>query len=178
MEPGDAFARIIRWVMRDTTFFKVYGATVEVDHGDSVDLTPDDPEMRGLGLTRVPKGAGELADSCLVQPGLRCLFGFRNGDPAKPIVRAWEYKRGSAHVILDGGGSPVARVGDLIKVLTLPALPVVGVIGGITQNPNPSPPPATIDVVVPAGTPLTLAVATIAVPVNGVISKGAARVRA
>jgi hypothetical protein len=164
--------RLIRFVMRDATYRSVYGGTVLVDHGDAVDVQPDDDRMQGRGLSRIPKAAGLLGDESRVLPGLRCLFGFENADPRRPRIVAWEYKRSQAVVFLDGGGASVARVGDLVDVIVSGEVPVVGVAGGTTVIPGS--PPTVVDVpMAPVG-----GLATVLLPLQAVIQSGAPRVRA
>jgi hypothetical protein len=181
MDPRSSFAAFVRWVMRETTFHRLYSARVTSDGGDNhVDLEPDDPSMQGLGLRRVPVRTGIAGATSQVQPDTRCLFAFDNGDPRTPKVVAWEYKKGSAVVSLDGGKASIARLGDLVTAAMGPGpVAVVGTITGKMTIPNPSPPPATVDVPIPAIPPtLFVGTAILSDYPRGQIQRGAPRVKA
>lgn len=166
-----ALTAFVEHMLRGVTYTGRYAATVDADHGDTVDITPDDEAMRGLGLQGVPKRTGVASGTSVVEPGTRCLFGFDNSDPRKPFIAAWEYLQHSAVVSFDGGAAPVARYGDVIRVITEPTLVVSGVAGGDVANP--SPPPATLPL--PPGSPF-VGTATIVGTITGVIQAGASKV--
>jgi len=166
-------ARFVRWVMRDTTYHRRYSATVERDRGDGTfDIIPDDQAMRGTGLQAVPDRVGVAGAEVRVEPGTRCLVTFADGDPSKPVIVAWEFKRGSATISFDGGEAAVARKGDLVDVLLDTPTPIAGIVQGTVLPPQPGPPPFTL-----APTPFT-GTATLSGPVRAVIVGGAKRVKA
>jgi hypothetical protein len=178
VSPLDALRRIVRNAVGDYRFERSYYCVVERSYEDgSVDVLPDDIAMRGIGLQRVP--APTVAPSTIARslPGARCLLAFDKGDPRAPTITVWEYGIDTATVQLNGGVASVARKGDMVDVLLSAATPIAGVLSGTISTPNPSPPPATVDTPVPAGTPFT-GVATITGTVRGVIIGGAANVKA
>lgn len=177
MSLRDDIARIVRAVLGDMTFERTYTANVELVSDDFVDVLPDDPKVRGIGLQRVPMPTIDPTTELVPAPGCRCLLAFAAGDPRKPYIAAWEYAQGSATVHLDGGAASVARKGDVIDVYLSPLTPIAGTMTATIQSPNPSPPPPTIPTTVPGGTPFA-GLATIAAPVRAVIIGGAARVKA
>ena len=173
-----AAERIVRRFASDVTYLRVYAATVELQRNDgSCDLRTDAAELRGEGLQRVPVMSSPAGSSARVEPGTRCLVGFADGDPRKPRIIAWEYARSRAVVALDAGRAGVARNGDLVELHLSPQAPISGVITGVVQVTNPSPPPPTIPTPVVPGTQFT-GFAAILAPVRGRILGGAARVKA
>jgi len=178
MDPRAAIERIVRAVLGDAVYLRSYGVEVQAQHDDgTVDVLADAVELRGQGLQRVPVLASPAGTSSRVEPGTRGLLSFADGDPRKPRIVAWAYEQGSAVVSLDGGAAGVARNGDLIELYLSPAAPISGVITGIVQATNPSPPPPTIPTPLAPGTQFT-GFATLGAPVRGRVFGGAARVKA
>lgn len=163
----DSIARLVRHVMRDVVFLRRYPSTVTTQHDDgTVDVEPDDAVVRGQGLQRVPIRTGVAGASARVDAGARCVLAFDDGDPAKPCIVEWQYAKGDAVVSLDGGGSSVARRGDLIDVLVQSPTPIAGIATGTVTIPGA---PPTIVPVPPTpfvGT-ATLALPVIAQPIGG-----------
>jgi hypothetical protein len=132
MNVPSALEAIIRFVMRDTTYHKHYTATVQGPVvGDTVDLLPDDPAIRGAGLSGVPIMYGLPGVSAKVLPGTKMTLFFENGDPQKPRAAMWE--GGHIELSFNDGVMPIARVGDQITITSAlagsgpTALPVTGV---------------------------------------------------
>lgn len=155
MKRLDALAAFVRYVMRDTTYADTFAATVEMDRGATVDVLPDDARIRGTGLQFVPKG--DAGAETTVAPGSRCLIAFRDSDPSKPYVCAWEYEQRKAVVRLIDGNAKIARLGDPIRMLVSNPAVVSGTIGGSYVVPGT--PPTVVPV--PPGTPFRGAVAGI-----------------
>jgi hypothetical protein len=150
---GEALARFIRWVMRDVTFHVHYPATVEVTRADgSIDVTPDDEKIRGLGLPPLRAQPGLPGTEVRALKGARCLVGFRNGDPRAPYISAWS-TGGLQLVSIDGGGAGVSGLADVVDVLIPESLTVNGVVSGVA-----TPPPPAVPVPVPAAPFVGLAV--------------------
>lgn len=167
--------RVIRQLVGDFRYERRYPATVVASLADNlVELDPDDPAIRGLGLSRVPVRSGIAGAGSRAEPGARCLLAFDDGDPRKPVVVAWEYAHGSAVVSLDGGTAPVARNGDLVELMLSQQTPITGTITGSVTIPGTPP----VVVPIPLGTPFMTGVATMPVPVHGRILGGAPRVKA
>jgi hypothetical protein len=171
VSPFETIARFVRWVLRDETYYRHFLATVERDNGDNtVDLVCDDPAVRGIGMQAVPVKTGIAGATSRAEQGARCLLGFAAGDPRQPQVVAWEFGRETATVFLDGGTAGVARFADPVEVEYSDVMAVSGMAGGTQTIPNPSPPPATIDVTIPAG-PFT-GIAIVLTPPIAVVQGG------
>lgn len=114
MTVPETLKAIIRWVMRDVKYHKHYVATVQRQLGDAVDLLPDDPEIRGTGLSNVPIMYGLPGVSATVAPGTKMTLFFENGDPTKPRAAMWE----GGHITLsfNNGVLPVCRVSDTVVI--------------------------------------------------------------
>lgn len=139
---GDALARFVRWVCRDTRFHAHYPGTVEVVHADgSMDVTPDDAEIRGLGLAALRARAGLPGTKASGAAGARCLIGFEAGDPRRPYISAWASGAAVASISVDGGTAGVAGFGDPVEVLLPDVMTVQGFLEGFTQPPGAPPPP-------------------------------------
>lgn len=178
MDVRATLERLVREWTRDQIYLRSYAVEVQAQHDDgTVDVLADALELRGDGLQRVPVVASPPGCTSRIEQGTRGLLSFADGDPRKPRIVAWAYQRGRAVVSLDGGAAGVARNGDLVELHLSAAAPISGVITGIVQVVNPSPPPATIPTPVPPGTQFT-GVATIAAPIRGRVFGGAARVKA
>lgn len=131
----DALAGFIRWVMRDTAYHRIFTAVVMAPSGgDTVDLLPDDPSIRGNGLQGVPVSYGIPGAKATFAPGVRMLLFFENGDKTKPRAICFE----GAHLTMafGGGVQALARVGDSVSVPSAglisaaPSSPVTGVAIG------------------------------------------------
>ena len=126
MKEGSALARFIRWVMRDTRYHALYACTVESQAADgSLDLTPDDEELRGTGMQAVPIRHGLPGVRVKVKRGARLLVGFEAGDPTRPFASLWE-PGAIEEISIDGGDQPVTRKGDPVTVFWPPSVTVVG----------------------------------------------------
>jgi hypothetical protein len=125
---AEDFGAFVDYVLRGVTYAGRYAATVIADHGDAVDIEPDDEAMRGLGLQNVPKRTGTASGASQVEPGTRCLFGFVDSKPTQPFIAAWDYEQHSAVISFDSGRAKIARYGDSITVITEPVMVVSGVV--------------------------------------------------
>jgi hypothetical protein len=114
----NAAERLIRWVMRDTAFHKMYACTVQAQSSDgaTLDLIPDEAAIGGQGgLQAVQLRHGLPGVVVKVPVGARVMLGFENGDPGKPFAALWE--PGQIESLSFGGGTkPIARIGDAVDV--------------------------------------------------------------
>lgn len=110
----EALEALIRWVMRDVTYHKHYGATVMGQIGTELEVMPDDKSIAGAGLSKVKILYGLPGVTARVLPGTRVTLFFENGDPKKPRVHSWE--GGHVEISFANGAMPVARVGDMVSV--------------------------------------------------------------
>lgn len=88
----EPFARLVRWVMRDAVYQRLYPARVvgQAPGGGRLDLLPDDERIRGVGTQGVPIRHGLPGVSVEVPVGARVMLGFEEGNPAKPYAALWE----------------------------------------------------------------------------------------
>lgn len=139
----DSLAAFIRWVMRDTAYHRIFTAVVMApSSGDTVDLLPDDPSIRGNGLQGVPISYGLPGAKATFAPGVRMFLFFENGDKTKPRAICFD---GSHLTMAFGGGvQALARVGDNVSVPSAglisgtPGAPVTGVAVGTIVSGSPT----------------------------------------
>lgn len=75
---------------REQQLLRLYPSTVVAQHSDgSVDLLPDDVEVRGRGTQHVPVRWGLPGTRVELQGGHRVLLGFEAGDPTRPFATGW-----------------------------------------------------------------------------------------
>ncbi len=128
MSSPSPLERFIRWVMRDTRYHKRYPATVQRQDGfGPVDVTPDDEDLRGEGLSAVPIWHGLPDVEVKVKPGARVLLGFMAGDRKRPYVGLWG-NSSIEEIRFAGGTKPLAREGDPCTVYWPPSVPFVGTV--------------------------------------------------
>ena len=136
LDGRSALEKLIATVTRDTFWFGTFMCTVQApSSGDTVDLLPDDPRLKGEGLQGVPVSYGLPDCKATIIPGAKVLLFFENGDRTKPRAGLFS---GSATEIKLGGNAimPVARVGDPISVIcTTPGTVAVGtIVGGAVKT--------------------------------------------
>lgn len=163
-----ALERLIRRICGDTRFHRLYPGTVELVRGDgSMDVTPDDEEMRGMGLPPLFPRAGLPAAKVTADAGARVLVGFAAGDPARPYIA--EFASGRGTVSIDSGEASVACMNDPLDVLLEGTVGVQATINGFYVQPGTPP------VVVPLpGVPL-LGLPVVTIPpgtVTGIVQTG------
>jgi len=150
-------------VGRKLLYSYLWPCTVASQAGDgSVELIPDDEEIRGGGLGRVFIRHGEPGYACepgVGRTGARCLVGFEAGDPKRPYVAHWLRNTEVTTVTFGAGTQSIARTNDTIqagfflwdaatlKLWWAPdnglGLGIAGAYVEILANPNtPNPPPA------------------------------------
>lgn len=134
MDPIRALRELIEHVTRDRIYMRNYDAVVQRQHADgSVDLMPDDPLVRGNGLSNVPIRHGLPGVTVKVRVGSRCLLGYANGDPTLPYAHLWD-KTAIEEISFDGGTAPIARQGDAVAVSWPPSLLITGTLAGPTPG--------------------------------------------
>jgi hypothetical protein len=90
-------------VRREARYYGVYSARVVSQSGGVADCIPDDEQMRGAGLVRVPLRVGIPGTTITIPDGTRCLVGFEGGDPRKPYLAGFDYA--SAMTLVSIGAS-------------------------------------------------------------------------
>ena len=125
--------RMVRAIMGDTVYLKHYICKVQSQSGQTVDLLPDDENMRGDGLTGIPISNGLPGVEVQVAPGSDAILFYENGDPTKPKAKIVSANHIS--ITFAGGTFPVARVNDGTVVSgtitgTAGPYPVVGTFSG------------------------------------------------
>lgn len=132
-----ALERFIRFVTRDARFHRLYPATVELVRGDgSMDVTPDDEEIRGLGLPPLFARPGLPGTTATADAGARVLVGFAGGDPKRPYIA--EFASGRGTVSIDGEAA-VACMNDPLDVLLEGPVGVQATINGYYVQPGTPP---------------------------------------
>jgi hypothetical protein len=112
----------------DRYYLKHYMCKIQSQSGDTVDLLPDDPDMKGDGLSGVPIANGLPGVSVTVAPGGDAVLFYENGDPEKP--RAKLLSGSLISLSFDNGQLPVARVGDAVTVVVGGVAGTGTIIGG------------------------------------------------
>lgn len=75
---------------RELDFTKRYPATVVTQNADgTLDVTPDDPLIKGTGLGHCAIYVGLPGTKIKVPQGTRCLVAFAAGDPSRAYVDGW-----------------------------------------------------------------------------------------
>jgi hypothetical protein len=130
MDPKEAFARAVRWVMRDTLYHAQYISTVQRQDDDGLlDLLPDDERIRGTGLSRVPIRYGIPGVTARVVVGARVTLAFEAGDPSRPFAALWD--PGAVESIsFNGGTARIARMGDAVTFFWPTGCLVEGLLSG------------------------------------------------
>jgi hypothetical protein len=129
-DPTSALARLIRFITRDRIYLRSYPAVVEKQHeDDTLDLSPDDPRIRGTGLSHIPIRHGLPGVTVRVPQGARVLLWFAEGDPTKPYASLWD-PGAIESISFNGGTSPIAREGDSVTVYWPPAVAFTGTLSG------------------------------------------------
>ena len=156
-------AFIDAYLGRRVDYFAFYPATVTNQAADgTLEVLPDDQQIRGGGMASVPVRYGLPGFRAEVPDGARCMVGFDAGDPKRPYVATWmeDSLGGGSDVVdlleFDGGSKSVARVDDetiggyLVQEPAGGAVYYAPDIGGIpgtyaqlpgsVASPNPPPP--------------------------------------
>ena len=106
--------RMVQSMTRETAYLKHYICKVQSQSGQTVDLMPDDPDMRGDGLTGIPISNGLPGVEVKVAPGSDAILFYEDGDPTKPKAKIVSADHIS--ITFAGGTMPVARVNDTTTV--------------------------------------------------------------
>lgn len=166
MTPLEAFRQIVRTLAGDVRFHKLWPAVVETVNPDgSIDMTPDDLDMRGTGLSVFPD-PGIPNTTIVPAPGARCLLGFKAGDPRRPYIAEWE-SGGLGRIGLNGGTRPIARMGDPVELAIPPVVTITGSVSGIQTIPGA--PPIVVPII---KLPLLGGVVTVAPPPRAMVQAG------
>jgi hypothetical protein len=130
MTIDQSLAKFVRWVMRDTTYHRVFPCSVQGQSSDlaTLDLLPDDTDIRGTGLQQVHIRHGLPGVQVKVPVGARVLLGFEAGDPERPYAALWE-PGAIEQIIFDHGTKPLARKGDAVTCFWPPSVPITGTVG-------------------------------------------------
>ncbi len=143
----DALQAALGRVEKAIQFSRMYRARVASQNADgTLQLVPDDEEMKGRGLDKVPIRNGLPGFVVKVLPGARVMFGFNGANPDDPYVAHFD-EDGSSNLTSieykkNGLSAPLARVGDAVAAY-IPYTPV----------PVPGSPPLPITAVIQVGNP-------------------------
>lgn len=110
----ESIARVVRLIVGDVRYLRQYPCRVQGQDGMTLDLLPDDAEMRGPGgLQGVPLRVGLPGFTVQLKVGTRVLLGYDEGNPSKPYASLFD--PGSVNGIQFADGTQyIARQGDLI----------------------------------------------------------------
>lgn len=114
---ASAFERLFeRFIGRKAKYLGHYPATVVRQSADglSLEVVPDDEEIRGEGLKRVPIRHGSPGWGVRVPKGTRIEVAFDGGDPSRPRVANW-FPGAADEVTFNGGTRGVAGLGDMVQ---------------------------------------------------------------
>jgi hypothetical protein len=147
-----ALQKVLGSVRSESDFAKRWPCKVVRQNADgTVQVLTDDDAMRGKGADHVRIRVGIPGTTVKVKEGARGLLGFDNADPSLPFIDSWESETPFVKISVGRDARPVARVGDLVRVMAGPLMPVQGTI---------------------SGNPLVGGVITITTPFQGVIETG------
>lgn len=135
-----ALTKIVRQMTRTIDFLAAYPARVVKQNGDgSLELKPKSEKMPGM--SRIPIRYGVPGVRAKVKAGSFVNVEFEHGDPSAPVATVWDRESVSEltvkadRVVVDATdvevqkGRPLARVGDLVQVIsTPPGTPAIGQI--------------------------------------------------
>lgn len=127
---SSALGRFLGLIRREIDYTKRYPARVVAKNPDgTIQVMPDDDDVRGTGLDRVRVRSGVPG---VVKPvkGARCLVGFDAGDPTRPYAEGWD-GRDVEEVAIADGEAPAARLGSTVNVFFPPLVPVTGTLNGL-----------------------------------------------
>src|SRR5690606_7995104 len=89
--PAGSLQRFLSHIRRGIDYSRAYPCRVSAQNADlTLQLVPDDPVMKGSGLDRVPIRYPAPGMELKVSSGARCMLEFEGGDPARPVVTAWD----------------------------------------------------------------------------------------
>lgn len=83
--------QIARRIDKKLDYTRPYTAKVLAQHGNTVDLMPEDERMKGQGITRVPIRMGMPGVEVTFPPGAIVLLGWENADRSKPYATCWPF---------------------------------------------------------------------------------------
>lgn len=135
-----AFTKIVRQMTRTMDFLAMYPATVVSQNGDgSLELKMKSDRMPSM--SRIPIRYGVPGVSAKIKSGSVVAVEFERGDPSSPVATVWNRESVSEltikadRVVVDAldieaqKGRPLARVGDMVQVIsTAPGTPAIGQI--------------------------------------------------
>jgi hypothetical protein len=111
--PGNALERVLGRLRRSVAMAQTYPARVVSQRPDgTLELVPDDEQLKGAGLDRVPIRYGLPGCSAKVPPGTRVRVGFDGGDASRPFALGWDAGE-FTELTLGNGVLPNARQGDM-----------------------------------------------------------------
>lgn len=111
-----SIASFLGGIRRAINYSRLHPARVAAQNADgTLQLVPDDANMRASGIDKVPIRHGLPGIKVKVPSGARVRLGFDDGDPSKPFAAVWD-TGAVTEVQFDGGTQPIARNGDLVQV--------------------------------------------------------------
>lgn len=123
-----AIAEVVRAEMRALSYALWRPCTVLSQDGDTLDLRPDDPDLRpprGVPYRTLP------GVRLTIPAGTRVLLGYEGADPRRPVAILAEYAS-VTRLAVNGSTTRAAREGDDVSA-TGTALPPTGMAGWMAQ---------------------------------------------
>ncbi len=98
-----ALARALQGTTRSLKFSQSWPGQVTAQSGQTLDINPDDPELKGTGLGAVQMTFGLPGINVQVSAGTRVRFCYDSDDPGRPRVCAFEAGAGGADLLVTVG---------------------------------------------------------------------------
>ncbi len=120
--PRGLLERFLGPLRRRIQYSCLHPARVAGQNADgTLQVVPDDAELKGSGLDRVPIRSGLPGSRVTVQSGARVRLGFDGGNPSKPFAALWDEGLVGAtdlvtEIKLGKGLGAVLREGDTISI--------------------------------------------------------------
>lgn len=135
-----ALTKIVRQMTRTIDFLAMYPAKVVSQNGDgTLELKPTSDRMPGM--SRIPIRYGVPGVRAKVKRDSYVALEFEQGSPSRPVATVWDRESVAEltikadRVVIDAldieaqKGRPLARVGDMVQVIsTPPGTPAIGQI--------------------------------------------------
>lgn len=131
--PNGLMDKFLAGVRQEISYTRKYPCTVVAQNPDlSLQLLPDDAQMRGNGLNNVQIRHGLPGFDVHVNGGARVMLGFEGGNPGMPYASLWETSANAIDYIEfvpNSTHSPFMRVGDGFEAVLPMGLPLTTSVG-------------------------------------------------
>ncbi len=112
---GAILSRLVESIVgRRIDYAQSYPCSVVKQSGDLLDVVPDNPKIKGDGLTKLPIRHGVPGMRVEVTKGARCRVRFDNGNPSEPYVALWDFAAGDVTLIEIGQNADYVALAGLV----------------------------------------------------------------